>query len=80
MNRPAQRATAAVLLTALFSNATWGSDSAVLNAEPVEGIGGPTQKDDLKSQLQREAGIALPAAAEVTHYEKASGSDLLIRS
>jgi hypothetical protein len=38
------------------------------------------KNDELKSQLQQESELNFPAEAIVTHYEKVSGSDLLIRS
>ncbi len=39
-----------------------------------------TNNDEFKLQLQQESGLTFPAEAIVTHYEKVSGSDLLIRS
>lgn len=39
-----------------------------------------TNSDEFKLQLQQESGLTFPVEAIVTHYEKVSGSDLLIRS
>lgn len=75
-----------LLVAALLGSAACGKkQEADIATTGVAPTGNERQTEEsppanLKSKLQEAAGITLPADAVVDHYEKVSGSDLLIRS